>query len=143
MFVMNKLIGIGCSILGIITAILGFAFDSTSYCGMGIMIFVGALSLTIYLHFTIANVYIIDKEFCELQYSKKKTAFKISELNIGDVISTGRGVLEVSLNGKMYKINFSEENYNILCILINKCKSSNVTYEDIIKLKEKSIWLWN
>ena len=83
------------------------------------------------------------KGFASYNTPKKKTAFKISELNIGDVISTGRGVLEVSLNGKMYKINFSEENYNILCILINKCKSSNVTYEDMIKLKEKSIWLWN
>lgn len=139
----NTVIRIGCSVIGLIIVVVELVTGNTLFCSVGALMFIGGLSLTLYFYFSVGNIYICNEEFFELRYPRKTMLFKMDILDIENIYAARDGTLGVQFNDTIYKVNFSEENYNVLCIFVTKSKSSKITYEDMLKLKTKSIWLWN
>ncbi len=90
----------------------------------------------------IADVVIVNSNSFEIKTALKNSVFTFDEVVFQYFGSVHWGTFDVMFNHTNYQLCVTEENFNSVCIIIGKCKKSEVRIEDFIAMMEKAKWMW-
>ena len=90
----------------------------------------------------IADVVIVNSNSFEIKTALKNSVFTFDEVVFQYFGSVHWGTFDVMFNYTNYQLSATEENFNSVCIIIGKCKKSEVRIEDFIAMMEKAKWMW-
>lgn len=84
----------------------------------------------------------IDSERFMILGTFKTLEYSFSRVEILWIGKANRGYFEIMLDNTIYWVSATETNFTSVCTIIERCKSSKITLEEFIEMKERRKWAW-
>ena len=84
----------------------------------------------------------IDSERFMILGTFKTLEYSFSRVEILWIGKANRGYFEIMLDNTIYWVSATEKNFTSVCTIIERCKSSKITLEEFIEMKERRKWAW-
>ena len=99
-------------------------------------IFIIGILWGIWYFVTTADIQVCDSHICKIIYLYKMVEVDMSFLYLSNIKMIGRGTFTVIINGKNYRLNYTNKNFETVKKIILSCHKSDISVEQLEHLKK-------